>query len=366
MTDADLLNRLKRRITHSGPITVAEYMAEVLTHPSQGYYSTRDPFGAAGDFVTAPEISQMFGELTGLWCAEAWQRLGMPDPVVLAELGPGRGTLMSDALRAAGMLPGFRDALQVHLVEVSPPLRARQRDTLRDVDVIWHAEVAELPETPVLAIANEFFDALPIRQFEKTPRGWCERMVGYDPDADRLAFALAAPGPQAEAYVPEALRGAETGAVVEVSPAAISVMHELARRVATHGGAVLAVDYGRAAPAAEPTLQAVQRHRRADVLDTPGEADLTAHVDFPTLARAAREAGAEVHGPVGQGEFLLGLGLRQRADILKANATPRQRNDIDEAVKRLTAPEQMGRLFKALAVVPPGFGVPAGFPQEDA
>lgn len=358
-----LAQRLKRRIALEGPITVGAYMAEILAHPSQGYYATRDPFGAAGDFVTAPEISQMFGELLGLWCAEAWQRLGRPDPVALVELGPGRGTLMADALRAARMAPGFREALEVHLIEISPVLREKQREALAGASVTWHDDLRDLPDRPILAIANEFFDALPVRQFEKTPKGWAERMIGHDPETDRLAFALSAPSPKAAAYIPESLRDAAEGAVVEVSTTAIAQASELGRRIAARGGAVLIVDYGRDSPAAEPTLQAVRRHDRADVLTDPGEADLTAHVDFPLLARALREAGAEVHGPVGQGAFLRGLGIEQRAAILKRHATARQAEQVESALQRLTAPAQMGTLFKVLGAVPPGFGTPAGFPE---
>lgn len=363
MSAASLEERLKRRIAELGPITVADYMAEVLTHPEQGYYSARDPFGAAGDFITAPEISQMFGELVGLWCAEVWQRLGSPVEIKLIELGPGRGTLMADALRAARMLPGFREAIAVHLVEVSPALRARQAETLKDAPVRWHGALAEVPDAPAIIIANEFFDALPIRQFRKEPKGWCEVMVGHDPASDRLAFALSAPSRNAAAYVPEALRDSPPGALVEVSPASISIMSETARRVAHDGGAALVIDYGRDETRAEATLQAVRGHARAEVLETPGSADLTAHVDFPTLAETARQAGAETHGPVGQGAFLKGLGIEQRAAILKRNAAERQAKAVAAALHRLCAEDQMGTLFKALAVTPPGFGVPAGFPE---
>lgn len=361
-----LEQRLIRRIRAEGPITVADYMAEALTAPTGGYYTERDPLGADGDFVTAPEISQMFGELIGLWCAEAWQRLGQPDPVVLADLGPGRGTLMADALRAARMVPGFAEAIRVHLVEISPALRARQAETLAAYGPTWHAEVAELPAQPLLLVANEFFDALPVRQFEKTPQGWCERLVGYDPDAGRLAFALTRPSARAEAYVPERLRDAHAGAVFELSPAALTIAGELGRRVADSGGACLIVDYGRSASACEPTLQALRRHRRADVLSAPGSADLTAHVDFELLGHAARQAGAQVHGPAPQSDFLLGLGLDQRTKILRRQARTDQRPAIERARERLVDPDQMGSLFKALALVPPGYGVPAGFPNAGA
>ncbi|MBK1671380.1 hypothetical protein CKO28_25600 [Rhodovibrio sodomensis] len=363
-----LEQRLIRRLRSTGPISVASYMADVLTAPDGGYYSggeagDRDPFGWTGDFVTAPEISQMFGELLGLWCAEAWQRLGEPDPVTLAELGPGRGTLMADALRAAKMLPGFDRALAVHLVEVSRALRHQQAEALGARIAGFHDQVADLPDGPALVIANEFFDALPVRQFEKTDRGWSERMVAYDPERDRLVFALGAPSQNAAAYVPEHLRQtAQPGAVFELAPSALSIANDLGRRVAHDGGAVILVDYGRSETRLEATLQAVRRHQRADVLSAPGTADLTAHVDFPLIAQAAREAGAEVHGPVPQRDFLKGLGLDQRAEILKQQANPEQRAQIETGHHRLTAADQMGTLFQAMAFVPPGYGTPAGFP----
>ena len=369
MPPTALERRLIRRLQATGPISVASYMAEVLTSPDGGYYSggeggDRDPFGASGDFVTAPEISQMFGELLGLWCAEAWQRIGEPDPVTLAELGPGRGTLMADALRAAKMLPGFDRALRVHLVEVSRALRHKQAEALGARIAGFHDQAGDLPEGPAIVIANEFFDALPVRQFERTERGWSERMVAYDPDQDRLVFALGAPSQNAAAYVPAHLREtAEPGAVFELAPSALSIASELGRRVATHGGAVILVDYGRSETRLEATLQAVRRHERADVLSAPGTADLTAHVDFPLLAQAAREAGAEVHGPVPQRDFLQGLGLDQRAQILKRQASPEQRDQIDAGHHRLTSEDQMGTLFQAMAFVPPGYGTPAGFPE---
>ena len=364
-----LEQRLIRRLQATGPVSVASYMAEVLTSPDGGYYSggaggDRDPFGWHGDFVTAPEISQMFGELLGLWCAEGWQRIGEPDPVTLAELGPGRGTLMADALRAAKMLPGFDRALRVQLVEVSRSLRHKQAELLGARIAGFHDQAADLPEGPALIIANEFFDALPVRQFERTERGWSERMVAYDPDQDRLVFALGAPSQNAAAYVPAYLReAAEPGAVFELSSSALSIAAELGRRVATHGGAAILIDYGRRETRCEATLQAVRRHAPADVLSAPGTADLTAHVDFPLLAQAAREAGADVHGPVPQRDFLQGLGLDDRAEILKRQASPEQREQIDAGHHRLVAEDQMGTLFQAMAFVPPGYGVPAGFPE---
>ncbi|MDJ0942707.1 MAG: SAM-dependent methyltransferase [Kiloniellales bacterium] len=358
---SELAARLLKRIARQGPITLAEYLAEALTHPRQGYYMTGDPFGARGDFVTAPEISQMFGELIGLWCAETWQRLGAPEALTLVELGPGRGTLLADLLRAAKVVPGFREALDLHIVEVSPTLRELQARSLAGVATAWHESLAEVPQgRPLLVIANEFFDALPIRQFERTPEGWRERLVGLAPEGDALAFGLSPPAPYAEALLPDALRDATPGAVAEVSPAALSLTAEIGRRLAEDGGAALIVDYGHAAPDGRPTLQALRRHAREDVLASPGQADLTAHVDFGALARAARAAGAEAWGPTPQGAFLEALGIATRAERLAAGASPEQAAEIRTALHRLTAPEEMGTLFKVLVLSAPGLGPLAG------
>ncbi|MCH8808415.1 MAG: SAM-dependent methyltransferase [Proteobacteria bacterium] len=353
------------RIARLGAITVADYMAEAVAHPDHGYYMSGDPFGARGDFVTAPEISQMFGELIGLWCADTWARMGGPEPVLLVELGPGRGTLMADALRAARVTPGFGAALRLHFVEISPALRARQGQTVaQSADAArptWHESLDQVPDGPLLLVANEFFDALPIRQFEKRPEGWCERLVTLAPDGETFAFALAPPGPQAAALLPAALRAAAPGAVAEVSAPAIAIAGEIGRRLATGGGAALIIDYGHAEPRTGATLQAVRRHAAHPVLEDPGAADLTAHVDFAMLARAATEAGARAHGPVPQGRFLEALGIGARARALGESATPDQAREIASALHRLTHPREMGELFKVLALAHPDLGPPAGF-----
>jgi NADH dehydrogenase [ubiquinone] 1 alpha subcomplex assembly factor 7 len=335
-------------------------MAQVLTDPQHGYYMSGDPFGRRGDFITAPEISQMFGELIGLWCIDTWQRMGAPSRILLVELGPGRGTLMADALRAADLAPPFRAAAQVHLVEVSPSLRRRQNETLRDHEVEWHENLAEVPNEPLLLVANEFFDALPVRQFERTLKGWCERMVVLDA-AGRLALGLSPPTPAAAVLVPEALRHAPLGSLVEASPAALGVVAELGRRLGTQGGAALVIDYGHCQSRTGASLQAVRRHAPHAVLEDPGSADLAAHVDFATIARAAAETGARAHGPVTQGAFLERLGIGPRAEALRRAATPDQARDIEAARLRLTAADQMGALFKALALTHPALGTPAGF-----
>ena len=346
---------LGRLIALQGPITVARFMAEALTHPRDGYYMRADPLGAAGDFTTAPEISQMFGELIGLWCADCWRAMGAPDPVLLVELGPGRGTLMADALRAAATAPDFRAALDIHLVEASPALRARQEDAVGRATARWHNDFADVPQGPMLLIANEFLDALPIHQFVATAQGWRERLVGLDDDGFRFVLA---PGATPACALIGANPPGEAGAVLEIRPTAALLARDIAERLAAHGGAALLVDFDKAGPSGD-SLQAVRGHKRHDVLADPGSADIAAAVDFAALAEAAR--GARVHGPVPQGEFLETLGLGARAAALAANATPDQAAAIDSARHRLTAPDQMGTLFKAFAIAGPDMPAPAGF-----
>ncbi len=354
---------LLQRIALTGPLTVAEYMAEALGHPRHGYYRTRDPLGAAGDFVTAPEISQMFGELIGLWAAVVWQSAAAPAPLHLVELGPGRGTLAKDALRAAARVPAFLDAVQLHLVETSPVLRQVQATNLAGVPlrhpVRWHDGIATLPDGPLLIVANEFFDALPIRQFQRGAAGWHERLVDAGPDGG-LRFVLGPPAPF-QPLVPLALRDVAPGVVVEVSPASIGLMAALAGRIATGGIAMLVIDYGHAAGGAGETLQAVRRHEFADVLADPGEADLTAHVDFAALGRVAAEAGCAVHGPIGQGAFLTALSIAARAKTLSHADGGRHTAAVGAAVERLTGATAMGDLFKVLALTHPSQPKPPGF-----
>jgi NADH dehydrogenase [ubiquinone] 1 alpha subcomplex assembly factor 7 len=358
-----LETELRRMIAADGPISVARYMALCLGHPVHGYYMARDPLGAAGDFTTAPEISQMFGELLGLWAAAVWQLMGAPARVLLVELGPGRGTLMADALRAATIVPGFAAAAAVHLVEISPALRRRQHETLAPhrLPLAWHDDVAQLPEAPMIVLANEFFDALPVSQAVKTSDGWHERMVGLDRDG-RLALALQPqPMPSFDAALPAPLRNAPLGALYEWR--ADREVAELCGRLARFGGAALAIDYGHVDSAFGDTLQAVRGHAFADPLGAPGETDLTAHVDFAALARAAGGAGAAVHGPLGQGEFLRRLGIEARVEKLRANATAAQGADIARALARLTGtgPGEMGALFKAIAFANRNLGPLPGF-----
>lgn len=350
---------IAERIRAEGPISVADYMGLALAHPEVGYYATRDPFGGAGDFITAPEISQVFGELLGLWCAERWQAMGQPERVLLVELGPGRGTLMADALRAAKLLPEFRAALEVHLVERSPFLRQRQQEILAPAKVVWHDDLASLPDGPLLLLANEFFDALPIRQFQKIRDGWAERMISLNDAQDGLQWGL---GPNLPPVLPFPSE-APAGAIREISPASTSIAQAIGERLAHFGGAALIVDYGYQQAALGDSFQAVKRHQPVDPLDGPGDADLTAHVDFQALSAAAEKGGARVHGPVEQGVFLTALGIKERTEALAKAATPPQRRQLLAALDRLTSFNQMGSLFKVLALTDVSSSTPAGFPE---
>ena len=360
---APLEAELRRRIAINGPLTLEAFMGLALSHPQHGYYPTRDPLGASGDFITAPEISQMFGELLGLWAAETWTEMGAPSPLRLIELGPGRGTLMADALRAAQVSRDFQAALDIHMVEISPALEARQRQTLAHVGapLSWRASIDDLPPGPAVIIANEFFDALPVRHYVRTARGWCERMVGLD-GGDRLSFGVsAAPEPDLKIEAPY-------GSVFEVGACAQRVVAQLATRLQQQGGALLLIDYGHTQSALGETLQALKGHQFADPLIDPGQADLTAHVDFAALGRAAVACGAQVFGPLPQGEFLQSLGIVQRANALKRRASANEVAAIDSGLRRLTGSgdNDMGVLFKAMAIAHPGLASLPGFAQARA
>jgi NADH dehydrogenase [ubiquinone] 1 alpha subcomplex assembly factor 7 len=346
--------KLISRIRAYGPMTVAEYMESCLSDPHYGYYMRREVFGRDGDFITAPEVSQMFGELVGLWAVVVWQAMGQPREFVLAELGPGRGTLMADLLRVLRVAPDFTEAVRVHLVETSPRLRAIQEKTLAEAGpaIHWHARIEDLPEGPMIAIANEFFDALPIRQFLWSGGAWAERMIGIDGEGN-LAFGLRPVDQRAPAApFPE-------GSIIETSPIATSIMTALGTRMADTGGALLAIDYGSAQPGHGDTLQAVRQHKYTDPLAAPGEADLTAHVDFAALTKAATTAGAHPRPVMTQGEFLNRLGLAARVRSLGEGKDPATRQSLEAAAERLAGPKTMGELFKVLAVSAPGLVLPA-------
>lgn len=342
------------RIRASGPITIADYMADCLMHPTQGYYATRDPFGVAGDFTTAPEISQMFGELLGLGLAQAWRDQGSPAPVVLAELGPGRGTLMTDMLRATTRVPGFHAALSVHLVETSTHLRQVQAATLAGYTPHWHDRAATLPDAPLLLIANEFFDALPIRQFRRVPSGWAEHLVGLHDG--HLMLGLSAP--LNHPSLSHRLNHTAPGEVVEICPALPAIIADLTTRIARHGGAALVVDYGDRGTRGD-TFQALRHHAPTDPLANPGLADLTAHVDFAAIAAASDPAACSAMVP--QGTLLTRLGIGPRAEKLALSLLGAALTSHIAAFHRLTDPMEMGNLFKAVALYPKGAPVPPGF-----
>jgi len=354
--------RIAKLIAAQGPISVAQYMTIALHDRDYGYYATRNPIGADGDFTTAPEISQMFGELVGLWCAQAWHDQGKPARARLVELGPGRGTLMSDALRAAKMIPEFLQAIEVTLVESNPALVTIQKEKLKDatVPIAW-AETCDsrLFDLPAFLIANEFFDALPIRQFIRGEKNWNERMVGVNAKGE-LEFVLSPLA--ADASVPENRGEAPVGGVYEFSDAAIALAQEIAHGIAARGGAALLVDYGYSDPDFGETLQAIGGQKPTGVLAAPGEADISALVDFTCLAWASDTQGASTFGPVEQRTFLGRLGIESRAAVLAQNAqTPEIARSIQQDAYRLIGEDQMGSLFKALAIMPPNAPKPAGF-----
>lgn len=342
-----LAERMARAITLAGPVPLSQYMAAANTH----YYGTRDPLGARGDFTTAPEISQMFGELIGLCLADLWDRAGRPD-VRYVEFGPGRGTLAADALRAmnkSGLTPA------VDFVETSPTLRQSQQERVPHAE--HHIDIVGLPDNqPLLVVANEFFDALPIRQLIATREGWRERLVACQ---DTLFLPIAGDR-NFDMIIPPALRDAGPGSILETSPASVAILRNLAGRLLEQGGAALIIDYGYEGPAVGDTLQAVKDHAYANPFDTPGEADLTAHVDFGTLKEAAEAEGLVVHGPITQGAFLEALGIGTRSEAL-AKASPDRAEALARDRARLTDQDQMGELFKVMAITAPGWPAPAGF-----
>ncbi len=354
---------IRRRIAAAGPMPVNEYMALCLADPEHGYYTTRDPFGARGDFITAPEVSQMFGEMIGLWMAAAWKQMGAPENLRIVELGPGRGTMMKDALRAAKVMPAFCDAVVLHLVEISPALQQQQEQTLQSASVpmFWHPSLDEVPTGPAIIVANEFFDALPVNQMVKTGDGWHERQIEIDP-AGKLAFTAAPdPVPGFDRLLPADARQAPAQSIVEWRDDKVAM--QMGRRLARDGGAALVIDYGHVESAVGDTLQAVGQHAYAAPLNAAGTLDLTAHVDFQALGKAVEAMGVQGFGPITQSQFLRRLGIDQRAATLKIKASPEQAADIGAALARLTdeGAGSMGALFKAAAFAHASAGVPPGF-----
>jgi SAM-dependent MidA family methyltransferase len=353
---------IRRIIRIAGPMSVAKYMELCLTHPQHGYYARRDPFGKAGDFTTSPEISQMFGELIGLWAASVWQLMGEPNRINLVELGPGRGTMMADMLRAAKILPAFDEAIAVQLVESSPVLREHQREKLADTgkSIVWHDTLADVSTAPAIYIANEFFDALPIRQAIKQSDGWHERTIEIAPD-DSLQFGFNPRTLSAfEETIPPSARDAAIGAVFEWQSPLVAI--ELGRRISRHGAALI-IDYGHMHSAIGETLQAVRAHKYDSPFAVPGSADLSAHVDFEALAAAIGSVGTRTEAPIDQGTFLRRLGIATRAGALKVKSDKKESAVIDAALERLTSSEKtgMGRLFKVLGVAHRALPVLPGF-----
>ncbi|NKC02519.1 class I SAM-dependent methyltransferase [Brucella haematophila] len=353
MPETTLKDRLKRLIGTTGPISVADYMAACLGDRESGYYTTREPFGREGDFITAPEVSQMFGELIGIWCVAEWDALGRPANTLLCEIGPGRGTLMCDMLRtisklAPQMLPGLR----VAMVETSARLVEKQKQKLADlgVSVTWFERFADVdadtPDVPLILVSNELFDAIPFRQFVKSNGRFVERLIGLD-DQDQFHFVSGAGGID-PALLPEDHAQTPEGTIFEAAPARTALLQEIAQRIAKTRGAALNIDYGHLQSGFGDTLQAMLKHAYDDVFAHPGVADLTSHVDFDILGQAARATGCKT-GAMTQGEFLLTMGLLDRAGRLGTGRDSTFQEKIRQDVERLAAPDQMGTLFKVLA-----------------
>ena len=348
----DLTQELTERIRQSGPISVADYMNAI----TQAYYSRENVFGRKGDFITAPEISQTFGELIGLWCAIVWQGMGRPNPCVLAECGPGRGTLMADALRAAQSVPDFLNAAQVHLIEQSVTLKDQQRETLNTHGLIWHETLESCPRTPLILIGNEFLDALPVHQYENTKDGWKERYVDCNPNGG-LQFVLGNDNVENPSLAEEA----DIGVIFETSPAVADFIAGASARILQDGGAALFIDYGYKKTAFGETVQAIKRHKPHPLLEKPGTADITAHVNFEAVANTARSVGAAVHGPIEQGFWLKNLGIGIRGAQLTTGKTQDTVKSIESSIQRLTDPDAMGALFKVIAITHPDLPPPEGF-----
>lgn len=348
-----LLKQIKSDIAAQGPMRLDTYMATCLFHPTLGYYTGQEPFGAAGDFITAPEISQMFGELIGLCLAQSWMTQGSPAKFTLAELGPGRGTLMQDILRATKAMPDFQNAAEIVMVEASPRLRRLQAETLSAYQVTWVDDVSALPAHPLFLIANEFFDALPIRQFVRSENQWRERQIGLNGDALEFGLGPALPQPALEGRT----KDTSEGDLVEICDAAINIIAQIGARIEASGGAALIIDYGDWRSLGD-TLQAVQDHAPIDPLATPGQADLTAHVDFEALAQAAAPSAFTRVTP--QGVFLERLGITERAQKLAAALNGVPLDTHIAAHRRLTHPLEMGNLFKVMALYQTGGAPPPG------
>lgn len=371
-----LEEKLIAAINADGPITVERFMETCLGDPEHGYYMGKDPFGRGGDFITAPEVSQMFGEAIGVWFASAWMMMGKPPKVNLIELGPGRGTLMADMLRASKVIEEFAAAIEVHMVEMSPALRKAQGEALKGVpvDVHWHQRFEQVPAGPCVIVANEFFDALAMKQVMRVGDNWFERMVEVDENGD-LVFGLA-DEPMAKADLPiwirKATDKATEGDIAEFSPQRMAMAERIGTYIKRHRGVGLFIDYGHVSSFAGDTFQAVRKHKFVDTLHLPGQSDLTSHVDFEALEEGFEAGGAQVFGPRTQRGFLIAMGLREREASLRKSAKARERIMVSRQAERLIGEKQMGNLFKVLAVTdgtldePHPFGLPDGVQETGA
>ncbi len=355
-------SEIKTYIHHHGYLSIAQYMKMVLTHDEYGYYRKHDPLGKSGDFITAPEISQIFGELIGMWLATQFSEMGEPKDCILVELGAGRGTLISDILRATAKIPKFHSNIKIHIIECNDELKALQKTAIApyDIKTHWHNDVSTLPKKPLLLVANEFFDALPTHQFVRTDQGWRERMITVDQD-DNLTFGLTqSPTPQC-AFAPKDWQELPTDCVYEFCPEAHDIVYQLSQHIREHRGAGITIDYGYYDNLFTNSFQAVKDHAFHDPLMEPGSADLTTHVNFKRLANTALSAGATAYIGLTQGDFLDQMGIHLRAQMLKKNASPLQAEKISQDVERLTSPEQMGSLFKTMAITHPDLPTPYPF-----
>mgnify|MGYP001222312244 CR=1 FL=1 len=357
-----LESRLRHIIKTAGSISVAKFMQIALSDPEYGYYQTRDPLGVQGDFVTSPEISQIFGEIIGLWCVVTWQNAGRPRNIILLELGPGRGTLMADILKTAKKVsPEFTNALKVHLIETSPVLKQQQRAILKEYEITWQNDIEQIPSEPALIIANEFFDALPTEQYVMTKDGWYQRHITVDQKHDNLSFINVPLKKQESPVFPNQISNAKIDSIFERNAISERIMRSIAERIRDNGLASLIIDYGHTQTQLGETLQAVKSHKYHNPLTDIGEVDLTSHVDFEALVATSKTLGTRVHGPITQRDFFTSLGIEQRTRTLAAKAEGGQVPLLLEGSKRLIAKNGMGTLFKVMAITPKRGETPAGF-----
>ena len=357
-----LQNLLISRIQKTGPISLTEFMAEALHNKNFGYYTTRDPLGSLGDFTTAPEISQIFGELIGLWILHAHQQQELDGPLCLVELGPGRGTLMSDILRVLLKFENIEQLLEVHLVETNPILRQMQQKLLGNLKVLWHDDLSTLPDQPWFLVANEFLDTLPVIQLIKNGDRWTERLIDYDPAGGHFFWTSSGSTSRLSLLISDQVSSkAPDNALLEFSPATLGIFKTIAENTSKKGGAALLIDYGYLKPSFKSSIQAVHDHKMVDPLSNPGTNDISCHVDFQSILHESQFFEVNFHGPIPQGEFLISMGINERAERLKHGSSIQQINDINIAVKRLTATGEMGKLFKVIGLTPKDSPTPPGF-----